>query len=720
MSRNFIKIFLMLIIVLFAFKPESVRATELHWSDTGTFGERISYDLQGNAYCTCLNKGELNMQFILVGDSNNGHTITVASSNTNVATIADEYSKQAYYDNSNMYRWPINICGYGKSEITVMYEDKKLSLFLYVIEPSMSEANPSITKVGVTSIKISWTPNNVYDGYSVYSKAYFSEYDYIDTIPNGSSSYAIVSPKWNEPMEYDVRPFMFAPDGVTRVISDLDDYTVGDFILKAPISKIEKIENIDSNFLKVSWKADKEVLSYELYVCDKINGKYTSIFSSDNYLDCSYIYKGKKGKQYYFYLKKIFDSQITITSVPVCGFISKVSKPTICKIAIQQKDYEQYKGNYVDRDATFFYVGSKKLHIVYYEGGKIYDYTLNNKHKVINKKVINIGKHTFGGFYRSNSGKMYVATGFYNPTESNRKTVIEVVQYSSDWKKIKVCKIKANAINEFKGIREPFAGGNCSFDEKDNILYIFTARIMFKDKNGLNHQSNISFQIDTTNMTYKNENTSYCAHSFNQYVKYDGDEIYFADHGDGDPRGIQISVQRSNGECDATVVFDIIGEIGNNYTGLKLLGMECVSDNIITAGTSVPQNYSIKGVDKKKDKKIENAFVTITNKDFKSNKVIWLTKYNKKSKTTISALRLIKLSDFNFAILYSTIKNKKETLHYVVFDNNGNKVFEKNYYNMVFTGSAQPIVVDGSIVWTAEKDKSGIAYYCSIPAKIHN
>ena len=55
----------------------------------------------------------------------------------------------------------------------------------------------------------------------------------------------------------------------------------------------------------------------------------------------------------------------------------------------------------------------------------------------------------------------------------------------------------------------------------------------------------------------------------------------------------------------------------------------------------------------------------------------------------------------------------------MVLDNNGKLVFEKTYKDKFFSGSTQPILVDGSIVWTSEANNGEMtSYYNSIPAII--
>ena len=714
-----------LLLAIGLFSPKSVQAGEISWANDG----KVQFDSQGNAYYVYyghdLGDWEDDIRFILNVDSESEdeiYEVAVTSSNPEVAKPSPDSASciQEYWGGGDQW-CNLYVCGYGKTDITLAFEGKQISMTAYFIDNSVATDNTTVSKAGATSVKLSWKANPAYDGYIIIQdgKAYSYSQSVISTIQGGNTDHAIIDAEWGELIDYYVKPYMLMSDGVTMLWSD-DQYGLfGKFRLERPTISISQIQNVGSNALRVSWENDPEVKNYELFVSDSLNGKYTSIFSTANHSDCAYTYKGKSGKQYYFKLEAEYADERSVTTRPQCGFIPKAVKAITKKINIAQEDGWQYGGNWVSRDTTFYYMANGKLHVVSVDYHKLYDYTLNSKHEVEKKKAIKLDAYdTWGGFYRASDGRMYVVVGYDNQKESDKKTVIKVIQYSNTWKKLKTCNIKGNASNDFKGIYHPFDAGNCSFAENGDLLYIFTAREMYAIS-GVHHQSNIAFQIDMNTMKYKNENDSYCSHSFNQYVRYDGDDLYLVDHGDAYPREILVTVKSAEGRYFEETVFNIIGEIGDNYTGVTLGGFEYVKNNILTAGTSVPQNYSIKGVSKKKDKNIRNVFVTVTSKDLQENKVVWLTNYSSKSKTELEGLRMVKLSESYVALLYNTIKNDKNTLHYVVLDNNGKLVFEKTYKDKFFSGSTQPILVDGSIVWTSEANNGEMtSYYNSIPAII--
>lgn len=77
---------------------------------------------------------------------------------------------------------------------------------------------------------------------------------------------------------------------------------------------------------------------------------------------------------------------------------------------------------------------------------------------------------------------------------------------------------------------------------------------------------------------------------------------------------------------------------------------------------------------------------------------------------------MVKMSDDYVILLYSTSKKGKSTMHYVVLNENGEVVYTKEYKDMAFYADTQPILYQGSVVWT-ESDGSKTFLY-KIPAKI--
>lgn len=95
-----------------------------------------------------------------------------------------------------------------------------------------------------------------------------------------------------------------------------------------------------------------------------------------------------------------------------------------------------------------------------------------------------------------------------------------------------------------------------------------------------------------------------------------------------------------------------------------------------------------------------------------------MTKVNpKKGKKYAADVRVVKLSDDRFAVLYNmvNVKNSKRTLHCDVVDNTGKKVKSKTYKKYKFSGSMQPVLHKGAIYW-AEPLSAKDAKLYRIPA----
>lgn len=328
-------------------------------------------------------------------------------------------------------------------------------------------------------------------------------------------------------------------------------------------------------------------------------------------------------------------------------------------------------------------------------------------------KTIKLKYDVWGGFYQGTDGNFYVAVGYNNLKESKKKIAIKVIQYNSKWKQLKTANIKGGVFNSFQGIYEPFEAGNCRMDMQGNTLYLMTSRQMFEYfGEGVRHQSNISFKINTKKMKAKEANESYASHSFNQFAKFKDDALYLLDHGDSNPRSLNLTTVSDYGsdiqKVSSLSMLNLTGNHGNNFTGCRVGGMEIGSENVLVCGTSQPHKNKIKkisgfGYDMK-----YNAFLALANR--KTGKVTfkWLTTYHPKTTSVIvGETRMVKLSDSRFSILYSTTQKGKTSLNYAVYSDTGKKIYSKKYSNMVFDGDSQPILDKGRIIWISSTEKNG-------------
>ena len=389
----------------------------------------------------------------------------------------------------------------------------------------------------------------------------------------------------------------------------------------------------------------------------------------------------------------------------------------------------EYNGGYLDcasdRQDAFYYVDkNKKFHAVLRSDDtkSLIDCTINSKGKVTNKKVIKYRFPKFGGFYTKDGDEFYVVTGRDNTEENDNKVVIAIEKYNSNWKKVGVTAIRGSFTDYQKGIVEPFRSGACRMSESNGRLIVHTSRKLYKSEDGLNHQRNLTLLIDTNTMKLVNnddyQTRPYCSHSFNQFVVAKGNSVYYLDHGDAYPRAVQLTKCNLDGtkfpnEGNGTYyqilkakltlnIFDISGNIGDNETGVQTTGFELVGDNLVSVG---------------KYHNFKDKFLDITSEDLSSHKLVNLGA----CKEGMSDLKLVKLSDKRFALLYSVRNNNKIKLFYREFNTNGKLVGKKTYSGKSMETNSQPYFDGKNIQWIAISKTNKYGYntyeYYSITVK---
>lgn len=347
----------------------------------------------------------------------------------------------------------------------------------------------------------------------------------------------------------------------------------------------------------------------------------------------------------------------------------------------------------------------------------------------------------FGGFF-AGKNENFVVMGQTNYAESDVTEVLAVTKYSKDWKILSTCRIKS--INTVI----PFRAGSLRMDETGEFLYIHTCHLMYTSQDGLNHQANMSFKLRKGDMTVNSSFTSvmnigcgYVSHSFNQFVKTDGDYVYRADHGDGYPRSMVLTKAPATNDSNGSVanikgiaspiVFN--GEIGDNTTGASLGGLEISSKNCIIVGnaadlwTQDPKKIYIQTQ--------RNIFVGIVDKEtFESKSLIYLTDYeystDRNSVVVMGTPQIVKCGEDRFAVMWNewktgTYANYKyyctflrgAALCYVIIDGDGNVVSPVRRNVHCALSDCQPIFTsDSKITWFYSDGKS-IQYFKIDPYK---
>lgn len=315
---------------------------------------------------------------------------------------------------------------------------------------------------------------------------------------------------------------------------------------------------------------------------------------------------------------------------------------------------------------------------------------------LLNTKIVAQELPIFGGFYETSSN-YFIISGQTNPEESNTKEVVRVTKYDKDWNKISTASL-ANCNTVI-----PFDAGSLRVSQSGNYLIIRTSHEMYTSSDGYNHQANMTFQVNTASSpmtitdkqyTVYNIGTGYVSHSFNQFVKVDGNQLVAVDHGDAYPRSIvlikygrDVSTGLFNSTCTNVPIMTFPGTIGNNSTGASVGAFEISSANYLVAGNSVVQDST------NTSRTTRNIFVASVSKSSSAVTMNWITNYSEGTTTTTTP-QMVKIAADTYVLIWS----RGDQVYYTKINGSGQKV--SDIYN--FSGSLSdcaPIVVSGKIVW---------------------
>lgn len=331
-----------------------------------------------------------------------------------------------------------------------------------------------------------------------------------------------------------------------------------------------------------------------------------------------------------------------------------------------------------------------------------------SKNQKISHRVIDVPGTTWGGcIYQAQDGNYYIATG----NASGSSIAYYISKYNSNWELIKTTQIGKDE----SFTNEAFYAGNCDMAVSGKHLIVHTSKHRTDG-----HQSNITFYINTDTMEVEYNGGEfgnwYTSHSFNQFVKSQGNQIFMIDQGDAYPRAIyfqKFQLMEENGQIEETdekqlYLMEFKGEIGQNYTGTTIDGFELGSQHHVVVGASIP--HPSFATDTAFDNYVgpTNLYVSLIDKSGESSSLKWLTNY--KGNTSVDGVRVLKINDDEFAILYGTTTKKNDEYvsgktHCMIIDSNGN--IQKNVsVDQPFICNSEASMNGSTIIWANYKENS--------------
>ena len=327
----------------------------------------------------------------------------------------------------------------------------------------------------------------------------------------------------------------------------------------------------------------------------------------------------------------------------------------------------------------------------------------------LSTKLIDNELPIFGAFYDSGNN-YYVLSGQENPKQNDSLEVFRITKYDKNWNKIKSCGLYG------ANTTVPFDAGSARMTHSGDHLLVRTCHEMYKSSDGNNHQSNVTIEVDMPSMTITDSYTGimnvdygYVSHSFNQFIKTDGNHIVALDHGDAHPRSAVLvkynsdfttgkffpSYYEKGGNIDV-VTYPEYTSGHYNYTGAAIGGFDVSSSSYIVAQSTVDLDYI-------NTSKTRNVYVSAVSKDLSTNKLNKITSYAEGTDSA-SAPQLVKINDNSFLLLW--VRDTKVSCVKLNADGTVNGSIH------TFEGSlsdCQPVIKNGRAVWYVY-DKNNVTF----------
>ena len=327
----------------------------------------------------------------------------------------------------------------------------------------------------------------------------------------------------------------------------------------------------------------------------------------------------------------------------------------------------------------------------------------------LSTKLIDNELPIFGAFYDSGNN-YYVLSGQENPSQNNSLEVFRITKYDKNWNKIKSCGLYG------ANTTVPFDAGSARMTHSGDHLLVRTCHEMYKSSDGNNHQSNVTIEVDMPSMTITDSYTGvmnvdygYVSHSFNQFIKTDGNHIVALDHGDAHPRSA-VLVKYNSDFTTGKFFPSYFEQVSNidvvtypeytaghyNYTGAAIGGFDVSSSSYIVAQSTVDLDYI-------NTSKTRNVYVSAVSKDLSTNKLNKITSYAEGTDSA-SAPQLVKINNNSFLLLWA--RDTKVSCVKLNADGTVNGSIH------TFEGSlsdCQPVVKNGRAVWYVY-DKNNVTF----------
>jgi len=311
----------------------------------------------------------------------------------------------------------------------------------------------------------------------------------------------------------------------------------------------------------------------------------------------------------------------------------------------------------------------------------------------------------YGGYLAGADGHHYVLLGRSNPDEDDAYEVVEVRRYDGSWNLVGAARLKGGVSQGIKGIYIPFDFGAAHLALAGDRLVVHMPRLMYASSDGLHHQANLTFEVDTTTMTAtpfaQLGGYAYSSHSFQQLVALNGSSLLFVDHGDAYPRAIQLGVMAGYPAQRSVAtyrLFDFNGTIGNNFTGATVTDLISGPRGAVVLGNSIQHPNAPTGT-LGSSSEMRNAYAIRVNPADGTHSVVWLTSFAATGTEEAGEVRAVQVGTDRWAVLFNVVAGSENRTEYRLLDSGGTVLATSTFPGAFFATGSQPIKLGDAVYW---------------------
>ena len=354
-----------------------------------------------------------------------------------------------------------------------------------------------------------------------------------------------------------------------------------------------------------------------------------------------------------------------------------------------------------------------------YDSSNIYVEYYDSQYNVTGVRQLAPELPIYGGFY-SGSDAYYIVTGQKNEEESDTVECYRITKYDKNWNRIGSAGLYD--CNTFL----PFRAGCVRMTEADGYLFVRTSHQMYLSSDGLRHQANVTIQFDENKLVITDSYTDvmnskygYVSHSFNQFIKTEGNHLVAVDHGDAYPRSIVLTEYQTdftNGQfisnmnywknpCKSTDLFEFTGEIGDNATGASVGGFEVTDSAYLVAANSINQEDTS---DDRSRHDYRNVCIVGKSKRDGHTFVNWLT--NLEGDLSATTPYLVKINDNKYLVMWFYQKRSVGAIDYTYIDADGSQISPVYTMNGMLS-DCEPVYINDTVVWYTSDSDGNVTFY---------